>query len=180
MRLLFSSPFRRQAHRLYMAVVAQARQPFLYKMFAIPDTLDGHFDAIVLHVALVTQRLKREPSAHTLTLARYLQEAFINDMDRSLRELGVSDTGVGKRIKQMGGALAGRLRAYESAADDQEALAEALMRNVYRGEANSQAQPLAAYVRECIEALKRHSIAQISHGELRFAQMDTGAAAAFS
>src|SRR5262245_47098433 len=108
--MMFASPLKRHAQALYVALVEAARRPFLYTDFSIPDTLDGRFDAIVVHLFLLVRRLRQEPGARNLALARHLQEAFIADMDRSLREMGVGDTGVGHRIKKMGGALAGRLR----------------------------------------------------------------------
>jgi len=168
--LSFSSPLKRQAQALYVAIVAQARQPFLYRDFGIADTLDGRFDAIILHMFPVIRRLKRTPEARMLSLARLLQEAFIADMDRSLREMGVGDTGVGHRIKKMGGALGGRLRAYESAVNDVAAMREALVRNVYRGVPDTRVSALAAYVAECIAGLDRQAVADIASGEPCFVQ----------
>jgi cytochrome b pre-mRNA-processing protein 3 len=175
MKLLFSSPLKRQAQALYVAVVAQARQPFLYKDFAIPDTLDGRFDAIILHMFPVIRRLKRTPEARMLSLARLLQEAFISDMDRSLREMGVGDTGVGHRIKKMGGALGGRLRAYETAVGDEAAMYEALVRNVYRGVLNDHVPALAAYVAECVAQIDQQAPAEIASGKPCFAQRNASA-----
>lgn len=169
MALTLLSPVKKQAQQLYIAVVEQARQPFLYKEFAIPDTLDGRFDAIVLYLFLAVRRLRREPAARYLHLARLLQEAFISDMDRSIREMGVGDTGVGMRVKRMAGALAGRIRAYEAAADEN-AMAEALTRNVYRGAPGNTetARHLAAFMLAGIAATDQRTAAEIAAGQLSF------------
>lgn len=117
------------ADATYIALVAQARKPFFYAELNVPDTLDGRFEMIVLHLFLIQHRLLREPQ-HT-EFARHLSEAFFTDMDRSLRELGVADTGVSKRIKRMGKAYNGRLQVYEDGLQNPDAMRAALSRNLY-------------------------------------------------
>lgn len=113
----------------YIALVAQARKPFFYTEMQVPDTLDGRFEMIVLHLFIVQHRLLRETSQ--AEFARQLSEAFFNDMDRSIRELGVADTGVSKRIKRMGKAYNGRLQVYEAGLQEPEVMRAALSRNLY-------------------------------------------------
>lgn len=117
----------------YIALVAAARNPFFFTTLAVPDTIDGRFDMIVLHLFLLQHRLVggSAASAETRAFAQYLSEAFFTDMDRSLRELGVADTGVSHRIKKMGKAYHGRLQAYAAALTDATLLRAALARNVY-------------------------------------------------
>lgn len=110
----------------YIALVAQARNPYFYAALGVPDTIDGRFEMIVLHLFLLQRRLREETE-----FARELSEAFFDDMDRTIREFGVMDTGVGKRVKQMSKAYHGRLQAYAAALDDREALRAALARNLY-------------------------------------------------
>lgn len=119
------------AHRLYIALVAQARQPFFYARWQVPDTVDGRFDLILLHVFLFSHRLRAENDAPFNALATAVTDAFFTDMDRSLREMGVGDMSVGKKIKAMAHALNGRFLAYEGAIDNREALTFALTRNVF-------------------------------------------------
>ncbi|MDX2095075.1 MAG: ubiquinol-cytochrome C chaperone family protein [Alphaproteobacteria bacterium] len=116
----------------YIALLAAARNPFFYEDLGVPDTLDGRFELIVLHLFLLQHRLV-EPRADTTTtaFAQFLSEAFFNDMDNSLRELGVADTGVSKRIKKMGAAYHGRLQAYSAGLADATVLRAALARNLY-------------------------------------------------
>jgi cytochrome b pre-mRNA-processing protein 3 len=128
----------RAAFQLYAAAVAAARDPYLYATLGVPDTLDGRFDAIGLHVYLTIRRLnnKREPGAATelgKEMAQAVFDAMFLDMDINLREMGVGDMSVGKRNRAMWEALHGRSAAYAAAWDDPAALGAALARNVWRG-----------------------------------------------
>src|SRR5581483_7180724 len=113
---------------LYRSVVEQARRPEFYAAFGVPDTVDGRFDMIALHMFLVLHRLK----AADPDLGQALFDTMFADMDRSLREMGAGDLGVGRRVRAMAEALSGRIAAYDAglSADDA-ALAGALRRNLY-------------------------------------------------
>lgn len=119
------------AQRLYAAIVAAARRPEFYREGGVPDTLDGRFELVTLHAYLVLHRLRLEPAA--AEPAQTLFDAMFLDMDESLREIGVGDLGVGRRIKQMGQAFYGRAAAYDAglAAADPAVLEAALARNLY-------------------------------------------------
>jgi cytochrome b pre-mRNA-processing protein 3 len=134
------------AEALYLDLVRQARRPVFYAEFGVPDTLDGRFDTIVLHVALVLLRLRAEGPAGA-ALGQALFDVLFADMDRSLREMGVGDLGVGKRVKQIGKAVYGRLAAYDEglAASDGK-LEAALRRNLY-GTVSPEPTQVAAMVR---------------------------------
>lgn len=119
-----------QAYLLYARLNDEARCETCYTDWGVPDTLDGRFECILLHLFLYITAMKREGAA-TEEMQRRLIEAFFEDMDRSVRELGVSDTGVGKRVKAMANALYGRLDAYRAALNDDTTLHEALRRNLY-------------------------------------------------
>lgn len=118
---------------LYRSVVAIAREPRWYTAGAVPDTLDGRFDMVVLALSLVLLRIEREPGAEAEVVA--LTERFVADMDGSLRQIGVGDLGVGKQVGHMVSALGGRLGAYRGVFAGGEALTDALTRNLYRGTA---------------------------------------------
>ena len=115
---------------LYQAVVAKAREPHWYVEGAVPDTVDGRFDAVAAVLATVLLRLEDDPAAAE-TSAR-LTERFVDDMDGQLREAGIGDIVVGKHVGKMMAMLGGRLGAYRDswAAGD---LRPALVRNLYRG-----------------------------------------------
>ncbi|KIL98794.1 Ubiquinol-cytochrome C chaperone [Paramagnetospirillum magnetotacticum MS-1] len=126
----------RVAHDLYVAVINQARLPDFYLRLAVPDTLDGRFDLIVLHAFLVMRRLRQVTAEEGGEAARAVAQALFDlmfaDMDQNLREMGVGDMSVGKRVKQMARAFYGRVAAYdEGLAAEGDALAEALRRNLY-------------------------------------------------
>jgi len=140
---------------LYGAAVAAARNPFLYDALGVPDTLDGRFDAISLHTFLLIQRLKREPEPGP-ALAQAVFDAMFSDMDINLRELGVGDLSVGKRVRAMWEAFHGRAHVYAIAMEQHDPMAfqEAIARNVWRG----QSAPEGA-----AEALTRIALAQHRH-----------------
>ncbi len=123
----------RAGFALYSAAVAAARDPWFYQALAVPDTLDGRFDLVALHVFLLVHRLQHaaEPGP---ALAQAVFDAMFSDMDNNLREIGVSDLSVGKRVRAMWEAFHGRAKVYASAieAADGSALAAALARNVWR------------------------------------------------
>lgn len=121
-----------RAHTLYAALPKAARRDAFYVRLGVEDTLDGRFDVVVLHLCLLLERLGREEQTAALVeFERLLTEAFFDDMDRTLREMGVSDTGVGHRVKKMAQAFYGRKKAYLEASSEQ-AVQQALARNLYR------------------------------------------------
>jgi cytochrome b pre-mRNA-processing protein 3 len=124
--------YERVGFELYAAAVAAARSPYLYAELGAPDTLDGRFDVIGLHVFLLIQRLKREPEPGP-TLAQAVFDAMFLDMDINLREMGVGDMSVGKRNRAMWEAFHGRAAAYTASWEDADELEKAVARNVWRG-----------------------------------------------
>lgn len=159
---------------LYSAAVAQARVPELYLDFGVPDSLDGRFDMISLHVFLIMRRLRAEGDA-AQALSQALAELMFDDMDNSLREMGVGDMGVGRRVRQMAEAFYGRVAAYDAALRDGQAgdLDSALLRNVYRGAAPGAGQlaGLADCVRRQAAALDGQPFAAIAAGQVVFADV---------
>ena len=121
---------------LYGAGVAGARDAYYYEELGVPDTLDGRFDIIGLHAFLLIRRLRSLPAPGP-ALAQAVFDAMFSDMDLNLREMGVGDLSVGKRVRAMWEAFHGRAQAYEAAlaTGDTAALATALARNVWRGAA---------------------------------------------
>jgi cytochrome b pre-mRNA-processing protein 3 len=167
------------ASALYGTLVARAREPVFYAALGVPDSLDGRFDMIALHAFLVMHRLKREPGAGDL--AQALFDYMFGDMDRSLREMGVGDLGVGKRVKEMVAAFYGRVAAYQEALDaDGAGLTEALARNLYRGAAPSPEAlaEMAAYTRAQAAALAAQPMAALAAGKVAFGPLPAASATA--
>jgi cytochrome b pre-mRNA-processing protein 3 len=120
------------AHSLYGAIVTQARAPVFYRDFGVPDSVDGRFDMILLHAFLLFEKLKAL-GPEGAALAQEIVDLFFLDMDRSLREMGVSDLGVPRRVRTMAESFAGRSTAYHAAVArrDVDALAAAIGRNLF-------------------------------------------------
>ncbi|MEP9377846.1 ubiquinol-cytochrome C chaperone family protein [Aquabacter sp. CN5-332] len=155
--------------RLYGAIVAQARRPAFYTDFTVPDTIEGRFELLLLHTFLVCHRLKGE-SEEARAVSQEVFDAFLDDMDRTLREMGVGDLTVPKRMKKIGQAFYGRTAAYDAAlAEGADALTLALARNVLEREpADAEAAMLAAYVRESVTKLSATPFADLMRGEALF------------
>ncbi len=160
----------RAAHELYCRLVAAARAPYFYTTLAVPDTLDGRFDLVGLYAFLVIRRLQAAPPPGP-AVAQAVFDAMFSDMDLNLREMGVSDLSVGKRVKQMWEAFHGRATAYQGplAAGDAALLAEALARNVWRGAADPDAAARLARLALAEDAhLAGQDAAALGRGEVAF------------
>lgn len=129
----------------YRSIVAQSRQPIFYAQWGVPDTVTGRFDMVSLHLALLLRRLKTDPSA--APFAQALVDLFFLDMDHSVRELGVTDLGVPKKVKTMGNVFYGLMGSLDAVLDagSAEAVSDVLVRNVY-GQHEAGADQLAAYL----------------------------------
>ena len=176
---IFGRPaLEQEAYAIYAALVSQARKPALYTDAGVPDTLEGRFEMVALHAFLVLRRLRKVESADEAVakdLGQKLFDLLFDDMDQTLREIGISDLKVGKKIKEMASAFYGRIGAYDEAIDssDEALLAAALQRNVY---AQSEPAPdavalLAAYVRRAEKALADAPVADLFKGEVALAAM---------
>jgi len=158
------------ANRLYNTIAAQSRQPSFYLDAGVPDTLDGRFDMIVLNAFLVMHRLAGEGD-EAEKLSQALFDEMFRDMDRQLREMGVGDMGIGRRVRAMGKAFLGRVEAYHKALEDEPGvLEEALLRNLYRGDeaARNGAALVARYVRAEAAWLAAQPLEALMEGEVRF------------
>lgn len=154
---------------LYSAAVEQARSEALYVDFAVPDTVEGRFEQVALHVYLIMRRLKGEAAAKQVS--QCLFDAMFQNMDDSLREMGVGVDMVGKKIRKLAENFYGRIAVYEKAlADDapDEALVSALSRNVYGREDERAAAPFAKYVRKVEADLAAQPAARITGGIVVF------------
>ncbi len=148
-----------QTLTLYGVIVAQARQPAFYSELGVPDTLEGRFEMLILHAFLYLHRLKNEDEA-AKAVAQKVFDAMFTDMDQSLREIGIGDLSVPKKIKKMAAAFYGRAAAYDAALEEgREALASAVQRNVYSENADERAnaQALADYMIEAVRVLAGQS-----------------------
>ena len=154
------------AEALYAGVVAEARRPEWYLAGEVPDTMDGRFDMVALVLSLVLIRLEDEGAAQ---MCADVTERFITDMDGVLRQDGVGDQVVGKHIGRMVAALGGRLGAYRDTRGDDAGFAEALRRNLWRGEVVDEAavEWVVAEARRLATRLEATPMAALTSGALR-------------
>jgi cytochrome b pre-mRNA-processing protein 3 len=145
---------RRKASEIYGAVVTQARAPQFYADLGVPDTPSGRYEMVALHVFLVLERL-RPVEDRASALPRMLVEAFVADMDDSLRELGTGDLAVPKKVRRAAAGLYERSQSYRTAlaAPDDTALRALLIEHAYAGTVHPGADALARYVRNAIGLL---------------------------
>ena len=167
--LLRRNRHERTGYALYGAAVAAAREPFLYETIGVPDTVDGRFDLIGLHVFLLVRRLTNLPPPGP-QLAQAVFDAMFNDMDVNLRESGVGDLSVGRKVRAMWEAFNGRSAAYQAAleAGDTAALAAALERNVWRGAPAATAGELARITLAQDAHVGRQPLSQLAGGVVHF------------
>ena len=168
-------PFRRSPNAgsiacLYGAIVAQARLPVFYVEFGVPDTIEGRFDLLVLHVVLVLRRLSRAGDRGR-AFGQQLFDAFCRDLDGNLREMGVGDLTVPKRMRGFGEAFYGRQAAYLAALEAQNPadFENALSRNILQAEGiDTRAAGLARYARAVARKLDAQEDAALFGGAMEF------------
>jgi cytochrome b pre-mRNA-processing protein 3 len=168
LRLFRRAPRADTIAALYGTIVAQAHAPAFYQAYAVPDTVNGRLEMVMLHAVLVLLRLEGE-AAPPRALGQELFDHFCRDMDDSMREMGVGDLAVPRRMRRIGTAFYGRLAAYRGAlaAPGDGALAAVLDRNVFGGAAAGEAAlRLAAYTREATRRLAAQD--GFARGELAF------------
>ena len=123
---------RRVVERQYELITRAARRPVFYAAMDVPDTVMGRFEMVSVHLMLYL-RASNGAGETAAAIAQEIVDAFFEDVDHSIRELGVGDTSVPKRMKKFGKMFYGRTKAYEDAiaAGDADALAAALARNIH-------------------------------------------------
>jgi len=139
-------PDERQGDALYALAVEQARQPAFYTTLGVADRIDARFELYTLHVLILFLRLKGDGERGEVAAQR-LFDTYISSLDNTLRELGVGDVSVGKKMRKLGESLYGRMSAYESPlrAEDVDALAASLAKNVYESADAATGLALARY-----------------------------------
>jgi cytochrome b pre-mRNA-processing protein 3 len=174
----------RTIHALYGAIVAQARCPAFYADYRVPDTVEGRFDLIVLHLVLLLNRLGRRAEASRglgqvlpgqvlpgqAPLGQELFDAFCRDLDANLREMGVGDLAVPKRMQAFAEAFYGRQAAYLAALDaaDQRVFEKALARNIFAAGNDAGVTQLARYARAAVTRLDAQDDDALIRGDVVF------------
>jgi len=157
---------------LYGAIVAQARSPVFYSDYGVPDTVQGRFDLIVLHLVLLIEHIGQD-DGRGRGFGQRLFDVFCRDLDGNLREMGVGDLAVPKRMRAFGEAFYGRQAAYLAAfaAADAQELEKALQRNIFQGgDVGQGALRLANYVRAARRQIEGQDDRALVRGEIGFPQ----------
>ena len=139
--------YRLQGEDLCFSALRQARTPYFYEQWGVPDTLEGRFDCSVLHLSVLLRHVKG-------SLAQAVFNAFFSYTDLTLREIGVSDMRIGKQVKTCAKFFYGALKAYDDGLEGKANLEEALIRNLYGNTCSLWAKEVALYVRACDLSLK--------------------------
>lgn len=161
---------------IYQRTMEQSRNDLFFKDYGVPDTMDGRFDLLTLHLFLVLERMEREGRAG---LAQALFDTLFRDMDQSLRQVGVGDLGIPHHIKRMMKGFKGRCVAYRRAmaAQGDDELVSALMRNLYGTVENpdmDMVKNTARYMRESAACLNRQDGESVSRGDICFLNLNNG------
>lgn len=165
-RMFAGRPAVTAGRRLYVAAVEQARAPALYVNAGVPDTADGRFELYSLHVILLLHRLKREGAAAEET-AQGLFDAYVKSLDDAMREAGVGDLSVGAKMRKLGSAFLGRVKAYDgalAALPDTAPLREVIARTTFGGDGQA-AAALTAYAAAAVARLAAEPIDTLLAGD---------------
>ena len=147
-RLFRPHPTRAAGDALYAAVVEQSRQKALYERLGAPDTVEGRFEIYTLHVVLLLDRLNA-PGEAAKAVSQALFDTYVKALDHALREMGVGDLSVGKKMRRLGEAFFGRVKSYYAAfaaLPEPGPLRDLLTRTVYAEADAAHAPSLCAYV----------------------------------
>jgi cytochrome b pre-mRNA-processing protein 3 len=153
--------------RLYAAAAAQSRTPALYARLGAPDTVEGRFEIYTLHVALLLRRLKGQGPEAAET-AQGLFDAYVKALDDALRDMGVGDLSVGKKMRKLGEAFYGRVKNYDEALaglPDRTALTAIIGRTVLAGQEGAGPAPLADYAAAAMARLEAEPLKNLLQGD---------------
>lgn len=162
-----------RAQNLYGAVVTGARNPMFYWNMRVPDTPEGRFELVALHLFLALERVKDQGEAGQ-ALAQRTIETFVTDMDDCMREMGVGDMVVSKKVKRAAAAFYERSRLYRAALGDEGDAA--LIRAIEASIEPAVSQPvdapaIAAYMRAAQLAIAAMPLDALAEGQVSFPQL---------
>lgn len=169
-RLFRPKPAQVAGRALYARAVEQARLAGLYTDYAVPDTNEGRFEAYTLHVMLLLDRLRGQGGA-AVEVSQSVFDTYLAALDHALREMGVGDLGVGRKMRKLGEAFYGRGKSYEAAfavLPETAALEALLARTVYAEVEAAPCQRLTAYIVAQRVALAEQPLDRLLSGEVEW------------
>ena len=161
------------SRKLYQQIVMQARQPSFYSVAKVSDSIDGRFELIVLHLFVLLHCLRHDPI--TASLSQDLVNAMTEDMDRALRQLGVGDLKIGRKVRTMAGMMRVRLRSYEVALEGGDEMLSKVLSDSFCSEPvtalDTDIELMTIYVRRAIEGISKLPCCDLIRGDVVFPQL---------
>jgi len=163
------------SRKLYQRIVTQARQPSFYSVAKVSDSVDGRFELIVLHLFILLRCFRHDPI--TASISQDLVNAMTEDMDRALRQLGVGDLKIGRKVRTMVGIMHVRLRSYEVAleGEGEDEMLSKVLSDSFCSEPvtafDTDVELMTIYVRRAIEGILRLPCRDLIQGDIVFPQL---------
>lgn len=154
----------------YAVILQHIRQPAFYTQYGVPDTFDGRFDLMLLHVFLLINTLLSEDDETPRAFNQSLFDVVFKDMDQTLREMGIGDMGVPKHMRRMMKAFNGRMHAYQTALEEH-TLPNALKNNLFGTISNADPayiEKTVSYIEQNVQNLKQLARNDIVQGKIEF------------
>nr|WP_295107024.1 ubiquinol-cytochrome C chaperone family protein [uncultured Caulobacter sp.] len=167
-RWLKPRPAKAAGAKLYASAVAQARSAAFYRDFGVRDSMEGRFELFSLHVIFLVERLKGQGEAAAET-SQAVFDSYVKGLDDAFRQIGVSDTAVGKKMKKLAGVFYGRLKAYDEAVaslPDEADVSAFLTRNVFEERGEGDVAALTVYVIKTRKALAEQPLDAVLQGDV--------------
>lgn len=166
----FKNPYAQAAKMVYAEILLQVRQPYFYQKYGVPDSFDGRFDLMLLHIFLILNRMFEDVPEEAEAFNQALFDATFEDMDQTLREMGIGDMGIPKHMRKMMKAFNGRMHAYRDASENNN-FEGALVKNLYGTVENPDADIVKAMVEKVgvlSGVLQTQSSGDILNGQVVF------------
>jgi len=167
-RLFRPRPALNAGRSLYLRAVEQSRSPALYADLDAPDSVEGRFEIYSLHIVLLLDRLRGHGDL-AAEVSQALFDTYLKDLDNALRELGVGDLSVGRKMRKLGEAFYGRGKSYDAAfaaLPDTAELTALVVRTVYADAGPESAPRLVAYVLDQRASLAGQPLDRLLTGEV--------------
>lgn len=163
------------AQRVYARITEQSRNPVFYRELGVADTLYGRFELVSLHTALFV-RYMRQLEDIGPKVSQKLFDLMFSDIQESLRQQGVGDLGVPKKMRGLMKGFNGRLHVYKEALDRRNSneLYAALIKNVYDGDEakhKNHANMLKAYMEKLAQALEYYALDDLEKGAISWPEI---------
>ncbi len=172
-RLFKPRPAARAGRDLFKALSTQARLPVFYERLGVADTVEGRFELYVLHLVLVLHRLKGQ-GVQAAETSQAVFDTFLRNLDEGLRDMGVGDLSVGKKMRKLGEAVYGRIKGYDRAFADPDrtsALESLIARTVYQDRADASAATLARYAAATVVTLAAEPLDAVLQARLVWSEV---------